>query len=94
MNNDKLIALYFYICECYDTNLKWYCQRFSNNISEPKFTDIECLTIYLFCIIEEEKFKVKSIHNHAKKYMLDWFPDLPSYQAFNARLNQLADITG
>lgn len=92
MDKYKLIALYCYICDCYDTHLRWYCQRFSNNISEPKFTDVECLTIYLFSIMEEEKFKILSIHNYAEKYLSDWFPDLPSYQAFNSRLNRLAGV--
>jgi len=92
MDKDKLIALYCYICECYNTELKWYCQRFSNNKSEPKFTDIECLTIYLFSIMEEEKFKISAIHKYAKKYLLDWFPDLPSYQAFDNRLIVLSGV--
>jgi hypothetical protein len=56
MNELKLIALYYYICECYDTELKWHCQRFSNYHGN-EITDEEILTIYLFAIIEEEKFK-------------------------------------
>jgi len=88
MNVNKLIALYCYICEHYNTHLKWYCQRFSNNPTQPKFTDVECLTIYLYCIMEEEKFKISSIHKYARKYLIDWFPDLPSYQTFNGRLNR------
>ena len=87
----KLIALYCYISECYNTELCWYCQRFSNN-NKPDFTDAELLTIYIFCITEEEKFKVKSIHDYARKYLISWFPELPSYQAFNRRLNRLAPV--
>jgi len=86
-----MIALYYYICECYFTELRWHCQRFSNNHS-PDFTDEELLTIYLFSVSEEEKFKVKSIHRFAKKYLNDWFPCLPSYQTFNDRLNRLAPV--
>jgi len=91
MNFIKLIALYYYICECYDTELRYHCQRFSNN-KPPKFTDEELLTIYIFSIMEEEKFKVKSIHSYAKRHLLDWFPELPSYQTFNDRLNRLSGV--
>jgi hypothetical protein len=62
----KLIALYYYICECYDTELRWHCERFSNNNS-PEFTDEELLTIYIFTMTTEEKVKVKSIHEKASK---------------------------
>ena len=41
-------------------------------------------------MIEEEKYKVKSIHAYAQKYLHDRFPNLPSYQTFNTRLNRLA----
>ena len=91
MDYIKLIALYYYICECYDTELYWHCQRFSNN-SQPDFTDEELLTIYIFCVSEEEKFKIKAIYEHTRKYLHDWFPKLPSYQAFCNRLNRLAPI--
>ena len=87
----KLITLYYYVCECYDKELRWYCERFSNNNS-PDFTDEEVLTIYIFSMMEEEKYKVKSIHGYAKKYMHDWFPKLPSYQTFNKRLNALCSV--
>lgn len=89
MNEMKLIALYDYICKCYDTDLKWHCQRMSN-YSGDFITDEELITIYLFAVIEEEKYKISSIHNYAKKYQLSWFPLLPSYANFNARLNRLA----
>lgn len=91
MDYIKLIALYYYICECYDTELQWHCQRFSNN-SSPDFTDEELLTIYIFSVSEEEKYKVKSIHGYVKKYLHDWFPKLPSYQTFNDRLNRLSAV--
>ena len=67
-------------------------ERFSNNNSIPDFTDEELLTIYIFSMIEEEKYKVKSIHAYAEKYLHDWFPKLPSYQTFNNRLNRLAAV--
>lgn len=96
MNELKLIALYFYICDCYDKELKWHCQRYSNNVSIldklTKITDEEILTIYLYAMMEEEKYQIKSIHRYAKKYLITWFPDLPSYPTFIVRLNKLANV--
>lgn len=92
MNEIKLVGLFCYICECHNSNLRWNCQRFSNNSTKPKFTDEELLTIYIYSVIEEEKYKVKSIYNYAAKYLKSWFPNLPSYQAFNRRLNRLNNV--
>lgn len=92
METIQLIALYYHICEYYDSELRWLCQRFSNNSQEPDFTDEELLTIYLYVMIEEEKYKIKSIWRYAAKHLLSWFPKLPSYQAFNARVNRLAAV--
>lgn len=91
MKEIKLIALYYYICESYDTELSWICQRFSNN-SDPRFSDIECLSIYLYAMIEEEKYQLKSIYDYADRYLRSWFPTLPSYQAFSKRINRLSGI--
>lgn len=92
METIQLIALYYHICEYYDKELRWLCQRFSNNSTKPEFTDEELLTIYLYVMIAEEKYKIKSIWGYACKHLLSWFPKLPSYQAFNARLNRLSDV--
>ena len=86
----KLIAIYMYISELYENQLQYTCQRFSNN-SMPEFTDAELMTVYLFTITEERRFEVKQIHHFAKDYMLSWFPKLPSYQAFNYRLNHMSE---
>lgn len=87
---DKLIEIYFYVCQEYETNLQFYCQRFSNN-NQPEFTDQEVMTIYLFVINQEKRFKVKQIHQFAHEYLHAWFPKLPSYAAFDNRLNQLSE---
>lgn len=39
----------------------------------------------------EQRFKVKQIHQFAKDYLSSWFPKLPSYVAFNTRLNRLSE---
>ena len=80
----KLIAIY--ICDLYDSTLKFECQRFSNN-AKPDFTDQELMTIYLFAGYEQRYFQVNEIHSFTKDYLLDWFPKLPSYQTFSYRLN-------
>jgi hypothetical protein len=90
MDEIKLIALYCYLCECYDNTLRWQIQRFSNN-SAPCFTDVEVLTIYLFAIIEEDRRQVSQIHRYATKYLRSWFPRLPTYSVYVHRLNRLAD---
>lgn len=86
---DTLIAIYLYICDVYDKELKYHCERFSNN-SNPTFTDQEIMTVYIFAMACEQKFKVKQIHGFAKEYLLDWFPDLPCYVGFTKRLNRLS----
>jgi Transposase DDE domain len=90
MDEIKLIALYCYLCECYDKTLRWQIQRFSNN-GEPEFTDVEVLTIYLFAIMEEDKRQISQIHRFASKYLRSWFPLLPTYPVYVHRLNRLAD---
>ncbi len=65
------------------------CQRFSNN-ANPEFTDQEIMTIYLFTGWEQRYFSMKEIHSFAKEYLFDWFPKLPGYKAFSARVNLLA----
>jgi len=87
----RLISLYSFISECYTTQLCWQSQRFSNNNHQGYFTDVEVLTCYFFAVLEEQKFQVKQMHTYIKKYWSAWFPDLPSYQGFNARLNRLED---
>jgi hypothetical protein len=89
----KLVKIYFYICERYNEDLKYHCQRFSNN-NEPKLTDQEIMTIYLFAVDEEQRFKVNQIHRFAQDYLRPWFPELGSYAAFNNRINRLSGAFG
>lgn len=91
MNAIKLIALYYYVCECYDGELRWHCQRFSNNSSQ-EITDEELLTIYLYCLMYEDKRKLTQVHDYAKRYLSSWFPKLPAYATFVTRLNRMASV--
>lgn len=86
----KLIKIYSTICEKFEKDLKYTCQRFSNNTKQD-LTDQEIMTIYLFVIEEEQRFTVKQIHKFASDYLRSWFPTLGSYSGFSYRLNQLSE---
>ena len=86
----KLISIYFFVCDLYEKELFSYCQRFSNNAS-PEFTDQEIMTIYLFTGTRQRYFSIKEIHSFARDYLAGWFPKLPGYKAFSARVNLLAN---
>jgi hypothetical protein len=61
-------------------------QRLSN--FKPRFSDQELITIYLFGHLNG-LYQKKAIYRFTCNYWAKWFPDLPSYQAFNRRLNLL-----
>ena len=49
----KLIELYCYVSDIYDSRLAYSVQRFSNN-SSPKFTDQKIMTIYLLAALQKQ----------------------------------------
>lgn len=87
-NKTKLVKTYCYVCEQYEKDLKYLCQRLSNN-NNPEFTDQEAMTIYLYSVHVEHRFKVKHIYEFASEHLRSWFPKLPSYEAFVNRINRL-----
>jgi len=86
----KLVEIYVYVCEKFEKELQFSCQRFSNN-KNPEFTDQEIMTIYLFGISQEHQYQIKRIYQYADSYLRSWFPKLPSYTAFNYRINRLTE---
>jgi hypothetical protein len=84
----KLIRLFYQVCAWYNEELAWNVQRFSRNGLKGHITDEELITIYLFCVMEEQKTSIKSMYAHMRNYWASWFI-LPSYTAFNDRLNRL-----
>lgn len=88
----QLIELYFYVCEIYEEELQWHCMRLTKNNAHPVFTDQELLTTYLFSVAFERKLRIKDIHKYIRHHWLDCFPALPSYAAYNARLNRLTSV--
>jgi Transposase DDE domain len=82
-----LIEIYLFVCQIYDTSSATCYQRLSNN-RDPEFTDQELITIWFFAHLEG-CFEKKRMHSLILKYWREWFPHLPSYQAFVLRLNRL-----
>jgi hypothetical protein len=87
-NMTKLVKIYCYVCDQWEKELKYVCQRFSNN-NNPDFTDQEALSIYLYSMHVEHRFKVKDIYEFASVHLRSWFPLLPSYVAYVNRINNL-----
>jgi len=90
VKSTKLVEIFFYVSDAYEKELKFSCERFSNN-SCPEFTDQEIMTVYLFCQNQEQRTKIKQIYCFADEYLRSWFPKLPSYKAFNNRINRLSE---
>ena len=82
----QLIQLYLWVCLIYDKHPMLKYQRLSNNC-QPNFTDQGAITVYLFGHFQGH-FNQKRIYEHISQHFSDWFPDLPSYRAFDRQLNE------
>ena len=87
MRQLQLIQLYYYVCQCYDKHFCLHFQRQSNNYC-PTFTDQEVITVYLFGLLQKQ-FTAQHTYQYMQAHWRSWFPQLPSYQAYNRRINQL-----
>jgi len=76
------MALYCYVCDSYNSTLRWHVQRFWSNCLKGQITDPELITIYLYCVGFQEKTKLKSMHTYIEQHWLSYFPKLPAYQTF------------
>jgi uncharacterized protein YbaR (Trm112 family) len=85
-----LVRIYLFICNRYRGRLAAVAQRQSNN-ADPNFTDEEVLTVYVFGLIKKRS-TIREIHEYVEDHFSDWFPDLPSYQSYNRRLNRLSAV--
>jgi len=90
MRSLQLMKLYFYVSEIYEEELKWHCMRYTKNQVVPGFRDEEILTTYLFVTAFATRFKIIDVHEYILDHWLSYFPKLPSYTAYNTRLNRLA----
>jgi Transposase DDE domain len=86
----RLIGVYLKVCDLWDQGIWTACQRFSNN-QRLIVTDEEILSIYIYGIMEGHK-TVKSIHSFTSAFLVEWFPQLGAYEAFNHRLTQISDV--
>lgn len=84
----QLIELYLLVCDFYDNQPGLRYQRLSN--FKPRCTDQELLTMYLFGHLQGHQHQ-RRIYEYVRCHWLEWFPTLPSYQAFNRRLNLLVE---
>jgi hypothetical protein len=82
----QLITLYLRVCAVYDKHPELKYQRVSN--FRPRCTDEELLTMYLFGHMQGFS-QQRRIYQYMRWHWHHWFPALPSYQAFNRRVNQL-----
>jgi hypothetical protein len=82
----QLIELYLLVCKAYDSQPDLKYQRLSN--FRPRCTDEELLTMYLFSHLQGLQ-QQRRIYQYLRQHWHAWFPALPSYQAFNRRLNEL-----
>jgi hypothetical protein len=82
----ELIELYLLVCQLYDNQPGLKYQRLSN--FKPHCTDQELLTMYLFGHLQGFHLQ-RRIYDYIRQHWNAWFPTLPSYQAFNRRLNEL-----
>lgn len=84
-----LIEIYLFICKR-SGRIEALAQRQSNN-SDPDFTDEEVLTVYFFGLARKRR-TVREIYDYTADHFAEWFPELPSYQAYNRRLNRLSAV--
>lgn len=84
----QLIQLYVLACALYDTRRRTCFQRLSNNAQPGGITDQELVTIYWFAHLHGH-FEKKAMHQFIYDYWRPFFPQLPAYQTFVARLNRL-----
>jgi hypothetical protein len=80
------------VCDLFDKNPQWKFIRLSNNNQPSQFTDQEAVTIYIFVGCYLKLYKIKEMYDFTRHFLLDWFPNLTSYQKFNNRLNTLYQI--
>jgi hypothetical protein len=86
----QLIDIYLTACEFFSQLSPYIFLKIGPN-SSPSFSDAEAITIYIFGIMQNLRNK-KAIHKHFKNYLLEWFPNLPEYEGFVARINKLDKV--
>lgn len=85
---DELLIWLYLTLENYfaQTELPLYTERFSNN-RLPYLTDAELFTTAIFPMLMGYSIR-KEGYRYLCRYYLSWFPALPTYEAWNRRLNR------
>lgn len=86
----QLISIFVYICQCFKKGLFINGERLSPN-NKPEFDDCELLAVYVWGLVQGHDTKDK-IYQYTKQHLADWFPKIPGYKAFVARLNRISVI--
>lgn len=86
----RLIEWFLFVSGTFKDKLQFFCRRLSNN-SSPKFTDEEIIVIFLWGI-RQNRTPIKDIYNYTNNHLREWFPQLPSYEAYVMRLNRLEGV--
>lgn len=86
----RLISVFLFVSESWEENQQFYVKRMSNNTS-PVFEDVEVITIFLWGVMQH-RTTIKDIYNYVNNHLRDWFPHLPSYEAYVMRLNRLEGV--
>jgi hypothetical protein len=86
----RLIQLYVQICHYYRLDLGGYCQRMSNH-SNLSFSDEDVICIYLYGIIEKRR-PIKDFYDFTHDHLSAFFPNLPGYEGYGQRLNQISGV--
>jgi hypothetical protein len=87
---EQLISVYLLVCKEYKRKLGGYIARLSN-YSSMAFLDEEVITVYLFGVMSG-CYKVKDIYAYTARHLQEWFPNLPSYEGYNYRLNKISHL--
>jgi len=89
----QLISLYLDLNHYfYDQGWASYIERFSPN-KYPKFDDVEVLSSYLFVrIYFPQLHQMKQIQSMIKLFLSAWFPKLPKYNTYLARVKRLLPV--
>lgn len=88
-NLSKINKIYEFVCSEYENNLQYHVQRFSNN-KQPKFTDQQTMTMYIYCTAYEKRLTIRDMYDFTRTYLSDFFINLPSYVAICNRITRLA----
>lgn len=85
----QLISVYCRTCDFWKKGIATSVKRYSN-YTQYALSDEEAAAIFLFGILSGHT-NVRNIYSYADRHLRNWFPALGGYEAFNYRLNRIAD---